>query len=297
MVLTPTGRIVFTEQFTMTSTSILLIGIFTSLSIYLFATAPTKLPDVAQSDQMPRPIDVANLFNAMNTINDVSRRIYTSEIVGAGESSGLAFGEDWAEPGVEKGPLPALFLRLVASDMETRPPPLGLYLGSDQPINKSNLFTDKQAEVFEIIKTTGNNIFLNTDESGYVAMYPDLASAKACVTCHNEHLDSPKKDWRLNEVMGATTWTYPRKTLGAGEYLEITDAFYDSVQNAYQSYLNKAATFRPPIHIGNTWPAENRRALPDTETFMLKVRNESAAQVLDDLVLNAISRFDQSENK
>jgi len=105
----------------MTNFSIALIGFFTSIAVYLFATAPPELPDAADQIQQSRPIDVANLFNAMNQINDTARRLYTSKIVGDGKKAGLAFGEDWTEPGVEKGPLPALFLRLVAARMETKP--------------------------------------------------------------------------------------------------------------------------------------------------------------------------------
>ena len=250
-----------------------------------------ELPEAIESKAINRPIDVANLFNAMNTINDTARRIYTSDIVGAGKKAGLSFGEDWAEPGIEKGPLPALFLRLVANRMETKPPPLGLYLGSDQPINKSNLFDDLQAEAFEELKVTISSVFMQTVDSGYVAMYPDIASAEPCVSCHNEHPDSPKSDWKLNDVMGATTWTYPKQFLGAGEYLEITDSFYSAVSEAYQSYLDKAAGFERPISPGVQWPDKNAMVLPNTETFMSMVRAESAEQVLKNLVLEPDDQF------
>ena len=37
----------------------------------------------------------------------------------------------------------------------------------------------------------------------------DLASADACVTCHNAHTDSPKKDFVLNELMGILVINVP----------------------------------------------------------------------------------------
>lgn len=288
-------KVKYSRQFLMTNLSITLIGFFTSVLVYLFATAPPQLPDVAQEEKaIDRPIDVANLFNAMNAINDSARQIYTSKIVGAGKEAGLEFGEEWADPDVEKGPLPALYLRLVASRMETKSPPLGLYLGSDQPINRSNLFSAAQSQAFLKVKAQRTSVFIESTDSGFIAMYPDLASAKPCVTCHNDHADSPKKDWVLNDVMGATTWTYPRKTLGAAEYLEVTEAFYSSVREAYQLYLDKASEFSMKISVGNKWPDEEQRSLPDADTFMALVRSETAVHTLNHLVLQADAKFSES---
>lgn len=291
MVKTPTAQQEYITQSPMNNLSIILVGIFTSIAIFLFATAPVELPDVTNTENQSRPIDVANLFNAMNAISDTARHIYTRDIVGGGNKAGLSFGEDWAEPGVEKGPLPALFLRLVANRMETKPQPLGLYLGSDQPINQSNLFSGLQANAFADVKTTRSGVFMQTVNSGYVAMYPDFASAEPCVTCHNEHPDSPKSDWKLNEVMGATTWTYPKQFLGAVEYLEVTESFYTAVREAYQSYLDKTKGFDQAIPQGEQWPVESLPVLPNANTFMTMVRAGSADQVLNNLVLEPFDQF------
>lgn len=276
----------------MTKLIMILSSMFICLSVYLFATAPPALPDENDVNTQARAIDVSNMFNAMNAINDTARRIYTSRIVGGGKEAGLAFGEDWAEPSVDKGPLPALFTRLVAGQMESKSPPLGLYLGSDEPINKSNLFSGSQALAFGQLKETQSTVFVKSDDAGYVAMYPDIASAKPCVTCHNEHKDTPKTDWKMNDVMGATTWTYPKDMLNADEYLEVTDAFYSSVQEAYQIYLDDVKDFEKSVVITNEWPEENKLVLPDVETFIDLVKAESASMVLDDLVLNATAVFE-----
>src|SRR6476646_10859633 len=34
------------------------------------------------------------------------------------------------------------------------------------------------------------------------AVYADKAVSKACVSCHNSHPSSPRKDFKLNDVMG-----------------------------------------------------------------------------------------------
>ncbi|MBE9176272.1 DUF3365 domain-containing protein, partial [Synechocystis salina LEGE 06155] len=31
----------------------------------------------------------------------------------------------------------------------------------------------------------------------------------SCVACHNTHPDSPKRDWRVGQMRGALTWSYP----------------------------------------------------------------------------------------
>jgi hypothetical protein len=33
-------------------------------------------------------------------------------------------------------------------------------------------------------------------------VYADIAVAPACVTCHNEHKDTPKNDFKIGDVMG-----------------------------------------------------------------------------------------------
>ncbi len=275
----------------MINPNVIVVSLFSCLAVYLFVTAPPELPDTNEAMAQDRVVDVSNMFSAMNAINDAARRIYTSRIVGGGKEAGLAFGEDWADPLVEKGPLPALFTRLVAARMETKPPQLGLYLGSDKPINKSNLFSGPQAIAFSQLKATEAGVYLKSDDAGFVAMYPDVASAKPCVSCHNEHADSPKTNWKLNEVMGATTWTYPKAALGSVEYLEVTEAFYASVREAYQIYLDKAAGFQDDVIVGDAWPEKGKMVLPDADTFIAEVQAESAAMVLNDLVLDASAEF------
>ncbi|WP_282012185.1 Tll0287-like domain-containing protein [Nitrospina watsonii] len=41
------------------------------------------------------------------------------------------------------------------------------------------------------------------------SVYPDHAISSACVECHNQHPDSPRRDFKLNDVMGAVVVTFP----------------------------------------------------------------------------------------
>jgi hypothetical protein len=268
----------------MTPFRITLVGGFTCLGIYLFATAPAPLADQGTTQASNCVYDTREVFAALNTINDSARSIYTKRVVGGGLRAGLKFGEDWKDPGVEKGPLPALFLRLTAARLETKPPEIGLYLGSDAPINASNLFSPEQMETFQIVKSTRQPAFSSTSDARQVAMYPDIASVQPCVSCHNEHGDSPKTDWQLEDVMGATTWTYPEAELGSDDVLVVIEAMFDSVAEAYGQYLAKTESFDAPVDIGAEWPDTGQMALPDRATFMQAVRNAASPSVTELLI-------------
>jgi adenylate cyclase len=267
----------------MTLPRIFLVGVFVCLGVYLFATAPEPLPDGdVEMAGCRHPVNA--VFDGVNVINEVARTVYTKRIVGGGKAAGLKFGEEWQEPGVEQGPLPALFLRATAAHLETLPPRLGLYLGSDAPINKSNLFGAAQLSVFDQIKASRAAVYSEDPQSGFVAMYPDVAGVAPCVTCHNAHPDSPKKDWKLNDVMGATTWTYPAAEVTVDEFLDVVDAMYASVAHAYDSYLTKAAGFEAPVQIGAEWPREGARVLPEVNVFLSEVKTHASPAVLEALM-------------
>lgn len=263
----------------MTLPRIFLFGVLSCLAIYLFVSAPASLPDgKAAVAGCRHPVNA--MFDGVNAINQVARGIYTKRIVGGGMASGLKFGEEWQEPGVEQGPLPALFLRATAAHMETLPPLVGLYLGLDAPINKSNLFGAGQMAAFETVKATRAAVYSDHAQSGFVAMYPDVAGVAPCVTCHNEHRDSPKKDWQLNDVMGATTWTYPHAEVLADEFLGVVDAMYASVAHTYEAYLSKAEQFEVPVEISADWPSVDQRVLPSADVFLAEVKAQAAPVVL-----------------
>ena len=269
----------------MSTFRLILAGFIFCVAIYLFISAPPPLPEANQTQTAARAVEVEHVFKAVNSVNDAARQIYTSRIVGPGKAVGLAFGEDWAEPGVEKGPLPALFLRLTAARLEAKPTRLSLYLGSDEPINKSNLFDAAQMQAFDVVKASQAPVFSEIEGVGVVGMFPDMASAQPCVTCHNEHEDSPKTDWQLGDVMGATTWAYPDAVLGADDYLATTEATFEAIAEAYGQYLDKVGGFGTSVAIGESWPDEGALALPSIDVFVAEVRAAASASIVDELIL------------
>ena len=229
---------------------------------------------------------VEEVLEMVSKENDITRTLYTKAIVGKGKAKGMKFDEDWRKDDIEAGPLPALFLRGIATSIQKSPIPLGLYLGSDFPINNANKFEGEQAELFEKIKENQEPQFFFDETQGlHTAMFVDLASAAACVSCHNDHPQTAKDDWVLGDVMGATTWQYPKDSLTYKGTIDVLDAYAQGTVDIYVEYLNEIAEFKTsekPV-IGKKWPAEGNY-LPSAEVFLDSVRKLSSYETLKTLV-------------
>lgn len=262
-------------------TLILTSLVLVNLAVYLFVQAP---PPLEAEGKTERQVPVEYALSILNEENARIRQIYTRDIVGAGMKVGLRFDEDWKEEAVHAGPLPALFLRETARHLERRPVELGLFLGSKYPIRAANQFSGEQAEHFERMLADGKPAFFRSEDTGRTtAMFADEAVAAACVSCHNDHPDSPKADWARGEVMGATTWTHPARTVSLRELLDLVEALRGSVAQTYTSYLDKARRFEAVPDIGARWPSEGY-ALPSTEVFMTRVRAATGEATLQALL-------------
>jgi adenylate cyclase len=230
-----------------------------AVCIYLFVEAPPPLAQQAQNGKM---VPVETMFKVLAAENAAARALYTQEIVGPGIKAGLKFAENWRQPEVQAGPLPALMLRETAINLEKHAARVGLFLGSDFPIAQSNKFTGKQAEAFQKIRES---------------------KQAACVSCHNQHAQSPKKDWQLNDVMGATTWSYQQKEVSLAETLRLVGLLRQSFREAYESFLAKAKTYSSPPEIGTKWPRDGYY-LPDADTLVQELTKRSSAATVDQLI-------------
>lgn len=218
--------------------------------------------------------------------NDITRTLYTKAIVGKGKAQGMKFDEDWRKDDVEAGPLPALFLRGVATSIKKSPVPLGLYLGSDFPINAANKFVGKQADLFDVIKKDRKpQFFYDADQKLHTAMFADVASAGACVSCHNDHKQTSKTDWKLGDVMGATTWQYPKDSLTYKETIDVLNSYAKGTTDIYEQYLKEIDAFvnsDKPV-VGKKWPSEGKY-LPTAKVFLDSVKKLTAYETMKKLI-------------
>ena len=254
---------------------------------YLFFTAPEPLVSTAQERHT---LSTEEALSLLAHENDITRTLFTKAIVSAGKPKGLAFSEHWTDPDIVAGPLPALFLRGVAAHLAASPVPLGLYLGSDHPIESSNRFQGRQAEEFAAMRANPTPRHFKDPASGdVIGMYPDWASAQACVTCHNEHERTSKSDWVLGDLMGATTWSYPEDSVTTDEFIAMLEAYRSGVAEVWSAYLAEIVSLpesdRPAI--GTSWPAEPAWGVPDAATFQDSVMDLSAPALLGTLLAEA----------
>jgi len=240
-----------------------------ALSIYLFVSAPPPLADGQNTSG--RTIKAEALLDMVAAENDAFRTLYTKNIVGPGLKQGFLYDENWLKRGAQSGPLPAVALRGVSVRLDRSKVGLGLFLGAAFAINRGNRFEGEKLALFqEIVADKQPRYFRDAPQGLWVGMYPDIAHAKPCVDCHSKHPKTPKTDWVLGDVMGATTWSFTSATVSAEEAVVVLGALRRALSETYKSYVDRARQFEDPPAVGSDWPSACR-CLPDTQTFMAEV--------------------------
>ena len=111
-------------------------------------------------------------------------------------------------------PLPATFVREVSELTAARREGYSVNLISPWPINKDKGLKDQfQRDAFVALQANPTGQFFRTDTiEGKTAMrvlMADYGSAQSCVDCHNAHPLSPKRDFKLNDLMGGLEVVLP----------------------------------------------------------------------------------------
>ena len=82
-----------------------------------------------------------------------------------------------------------------------------LYSSYPFPERKSRALDTFATDALAALQAEPDSVFVrNEDVAGRPAVrvaIADRLTVDACITCHNTHPDSPKKDWKLNDVRGA----------------------------------------------------------------------------------------------
>jgi len=110
-------------------------------------------------------------------------------------------------------PLPAQMLRLGAEMVAADKQSYSYSLLSLWPINNQNgPRTESEKAGLRAVAETRKNHYTEEELGGrryFAAYYPDRAVVEACVSCHNEHEDSPRKDFRIGDVIGGIVIRIP----------------------------------------------------------------------------------------
>lgn len=160
---------------------------------------------LAETSSISLPIDV--VADYIHAVIEADRDLYTRHVVERMQAKGVVVAsENWEERNTL--PLPAQFLMESGRHVGKKGIGMQYRLISLWPINKRNIPTNPLQSIgLGTILTQPNRPFTGVTKVGntryFEAVYPDLAVAQACIGCHNAHPDSPKRDFKLNDVMGA----------------------------------------------------------------------------------------------
>jgi hypothetical protein len=161
----------------------------------------------------PKCIPAETVADYVHSVIQADRTFYTTDIVERMQLRGIVVAaENWRE--TSSLPLPAQFLMESGRLVAEQPNGIRFRLISRWAINRKNL---PSAE-FE--RTGLTEILVNPDRpyTGVVtdgrtryfqALYADKAVSQTCIGCHNAHPNSPKKDFKLRDVMGGILLTLP----------------------------------------------------------------------------------------
>ena len=176
-----------------------LIAAFSSVS--LGAKTKDTLPGIS-------PIKVADYVHA---VIEADRTIYTTHVVARMQEKGIVVADEhWEQRNAL--PLPAQFLKYAGRMAAEGGSGIRYELMSLWPI-RNGPATEFERKGLEAVLAKPEQAHTGIVKSGrkryFQAVYADRAISKACVTCHNGHVLSPKRDFKLNDVMGGTVITIP----------------------------------------------------------------------------------------
>ncbi|CAA6819712.1 MAG: Adenylate cyclase (EC [uncultured Thiotrichaceae bacterium] len=191
----------------------------TILAAGIGATVITVSGLTMAKDAAEPQVSVKAMADALHMVMDSDRTVYTRKIVNrlAAKEKVIKASEHFDD---EKAlVLPAQMFRfgaeMVAERAEKNPDVDFSYsLQSMWPINKQNApKTDAEKEGLKFVaENKGKNYYTEEELGGkkyFTAIYADTGVAPVCVTCHNEHKDTPKDDFKLGDVMGGVVIRIP----------------------------------------------------------------------------------------
>lgn len=123
------------------------------------------------------------------------------------EEQGVArAGGEWSTQ-KKTNPLPVQVINETSQKFSAKFSGLRYQLISQWPINVRNAprdQTDKSSLESLSLRPERpiSRIIKIEDQTYFRAMYPDIAVSQACVSCHNSHPTSPKKDFQVGDIMG-----------------------------------------------------------------------------------------------
>lgn len=168
----------------------------------------------AASDTLTNQVVAAeHVAEFIHAVLEADRTLYATHVVQRmHENDVVEADEAWKS---ERAlPLPAQMLALSGLRVKSGGSGLEYRLTSLWPIyekNRSSSWLEQTG--LEVVTANPGKPFTGVVEKDgrqyFMAIYADTAVSPSCVSCHNAHPLSPKKDYKLNDVMGGLVISFP----------------------------------------------------------------------------------------
>ncbi len=190
-------------------------------AVAAIAGATFAIADIPEEADQPS-VSPRAMADALHLVMDSDRTVYTRKIVNrlAAKEKVITASEHYEDENALV--LPAQMFRygaeMVAERAEDKPDVNFSYsLQSLWPVNEQNApRTDaEKAGLAYVAENKGENYYTIETLGGtkyFTAVYADVAVAPVCVSCHNEHKDSPKRDFEIGDVMGGVVIRIPMES-------------------------------------------------------------------------------------
>jgi hypothetical protein len=192
----------------------------TALGLGVAASAVVLTTAIAGTEAGSTPsITPKAMADALHLVMDSDRTVYTRKIVNrlVKKDKVIKASEHFEDD--KALVLPAQMFRfgseMVAKRAEDLPEVNFSYsLQSLWPVNKQNApkTEAEKAGLKFVAENKGQNYYTEETLGGqkyFTAVYADTGVAPVCVSCHNEHKDSPRRDFKLGDVMGGVVIRIP----------------------------------------------------------------------------------------
>jgi hypothetical protein len=194
---------------TLMRTGLFVVAMLLGAALFSVVTSLTRDPE--DIGGIP-PDRVADYVHA---VIEANRTVYETHVVDKMKAKGIVeAAEHWKQENVL--PLPAQFLMEAGRLASEKGGGIKYRLVSLWPIYVWNApSTDFERKGLEAVMKNPDQPFTGFVKSGqdryFQAIYADVAISNSCVDCHNNHLNSPKRDFKLKDVMGGVVITIPFK--------------------------------------------------------------------------------------
>jgi len=183
------------------------------------AAAAIATTTVVSAEVSDATVSVKAMADALHLVMDSDRAVYTKKIVNrlVKKEKVIKASEHFEDD--KALVLPAQMFRFGSEMAAKRAEKMddvnfSYTLQSLWPINKQNAPKTEAEKVGlkYVAENKGKNYYTTEKLGGvnyFTAVYADTGVAPVCVSCHNKHPDTPKKDFKIGDVMGGVVIRIP----------------------------------------------------------------------------------------